>query len=124
MKIADLKPALVILFLFALASCSKGGLQYDQILGSWKMKNVINNTGQDLSEKTTYYKDGTVVTEMALDGKLTEQFKSKYSIDKEKGILLLQLQKDTVEFAIVKLDRDEFDLKDPKTGRVIQNIRY
>jgi len=114
----------LILLLFVLSSCSKKELEYDQILGSWKMKDVVNNTGQNISEKTTYYKNGEVITEMALEGKTIEKIKAKYFINRNNGTIRIEYQKYSGEFSIEKLDDDEFDIKDLKTNRTVRNIRY
>ena len=114
----------LILLLFVLSSCSKKELEYDQILGSWKMKDVVNNTGQNISEKTTYYKNGEVITEMALEGKTIEKIKAKYFINRNNGTIRIEYQKYSGEFCIEKLDDDEFDIKDLKTNRTVRNIRY
>lgn len=102
----------------------KKKLEYKQILGSWKMKDVVNNTGQNISEKTTYYENGDVITEMSLDGENIEKINAKYSINKNNGTIRLEYQKYSGEFSIEKLDDDEFDIKDLKTNRLIRNIRY
>lgn len=66
-------------------SCSDKKPDYDLILGSWKMKDIINNTGEDFHEKFTFYKGDSVVTELFVNGKIQERFKQKFTLDKKPG---------------------------------------
>ena len=114
----------LMLIFFFFVSCQSDKIQYNQILGSWKMKDVVNNTGDNFSEKTTYYKDNKAVSEVWLNGKLTDKFILKYSIDKSKNILHLEFNKKyNSDFLILKLNRKELDLKDIKNNRITRNIR-
>ncbi len=118
----DRNKALLIVFL-SLLSCSKKNVDYNQLLGSWKMKDVVNSTGQDISEKTTYYKNGTAISVIKVDNKVNEVIKFKYAINKEKNTFRLSYQNYSKEFSIEKLNKNEFDLKDLETSRIIRNIR-
>lgn len=118
----DRNKALLIVLL-SLLSCSKKDVDYNQLLGSWKMKDVVNSTGQDIFEKTTYYKNGTAISIIKVDNKVNDVIKFKYTINKEKNTFRLSYQNYSKEFSIDKLDKNEFNLKDLETSRIIRNIR-
>lgn len=112
-----------LILLILISSCSKKEIDYNQILGGWKMKDVINSTGQNISEKTTYYKNGEAISEIKINDTIFEVIKFSYNLNKEKNIFRLSHQNYSKEFSIEKLNKNEFDLKDLETDKIIRNIR-
>lgn len=62
----------VLLLVF---SCKK--IEQKKLIGSWKMLNVIDQTGENVVEKTTFTKD-SIIIEMYANKKLIERFSSSY----------------------------------------------
>lgn len=104
--------------------CSDKKLDYNHLLGSWKMKDVINNTGEDFHEKFTFYKGDSVVTELFVNGKATERFKEKFTLDKKTGIIRLKIGDSIFEHKIEKLTKGELEIRDLKKGKIIRCVRY
>lgn len=117
---------LMFIFFTFIISCAQKEIQYNQIIGSWKMRDVVNQTGEDISDKTTFKMDSTFIAETFLDGNVVEAFTGKYKINQNKKTISIQSQdyEGEFEFIIETLNSKELNLKDKKTGRITQNIRY
>lgn len=105
-------------------SCSDKNQDYNDLLGSWKMKDVINNTGEDFHEKFTFYKGDSVVTELFVNGKVQQRFKEKFTLDKKTGIIRLKVGAIIFERKIEKLTKDELEIKDLNSGKTIRCVRF
>lgn len=87
------------------------------------MRDVVNNTGQNISEKTSYFKNGEVISEIKVNDSVKDILKFRYVIDKEKNTFQLSYKNHSKKFIIEKLTKNEFDLKDLETDKIIRNIR-
>jgi len=105
-------------------SCSDSKTDYNLILGSWKMKDNINNTGKDFEEKFTFHKGDSVVTELFANGEVQERFVEKYILDKKTGIVKIRVADSTFLRKIEKLTKDELEIKDLNSGKTIKCVRF
>lgn len=120
-----MKISVIILFLsLILLSCHSNEIQFEQLIGSWKMRDVINDTGEDISDKTTFNNDSTFIAEIFLDGNVVESFSGKFKIDQNKKTISIQFEDYIGESKIEKLNEKEFIVKDLKTGKITRSIRY
>jgi hypothetical protein len=112
----------LIALLLIISSCKNENS--NSLLGSWKLKDVVDYTGQDASDKMTFFENGTVVAEVYLNKKIVTKIKSKYTFDKQNKTLNITGKSFSVTYKVLKLDNDELNLEDSKTHRAIRNIRY
>ncbi|NUY82362.1 hypothetical protein HUK80_15765 [Flavobacterium sp. MAH-1] len=118
-----MKTRILIVLFVIISSCKKENA--DPLLGSWKLKDVANFTGQNTSDKMTFYENGTSLIEIFSNGKRVTKITSKYTFDKHNNMLTITTGKKlSVTYKVVKLNDEELDLEDPKTHTVIRNIRY
>jgi len=109
--------ALAILFL----SCKNRNSNL--LIGSWKLKDVVDYSGQNASDKLTLFPNGTAVAEVFANKKVVTRIKGKYVFDKENEIIKMFFANDSIVYKVQKLDDDELDLLDLKTKRLIRNVR-
>lgn len=94
------------------------------LLGSWKLKNVVDYTGENGSDKMTFFEDGKATAEVFLNNKLVTKIESKYVFDQQKKTLSIITGNFSVVYKVVKLNENELYLEDLKTHAVIRNVRY
>jgi hypothetical protein len=115
-----MKYILVIGILLFVVSCKN--IEPKELIGSWKMRDVVDQTGQNATEKTTFYKD-SVVIEMYANKKLTERFSSYYKFDTVNNVIHYEFAKQKLNLKIVKLSKSEMEVLEPKTKKPIRLIR-
>ncbi len=86
------------------------------------MLNVIDQTGQNVVEKTTYKKD-SLIFEMYANKKLIERFSSSYKFDTVNNTIHYEFSKQKLNLKIVKLTESEMEVLAPKTNKPILFIR-
>jgi hypothetical protein len=112
----------ILLFLLLLISCSSN-VNYNNLYGSWRLRDVLDVSNQNASDKTTFYKNGTVIFEIFSNKKLVTKINSKYILNKSnKNLTIYYNNNILVTYKIEKLNETELDLLDIKTKRIIRNI--
>ncbi len=107
-----------------LISCSNN-INYNNLYVSWRLKDVIDESGQNASEKQTFYKNGKVIFEIFSNKKLVSKIAANYILNKNNNNLTIYYNKKIlVIYKIEKLNENELDLLDIKTKRTIRNIHY
>jgi len=111
--------------LLSVVSCDDKKLDPKLILGSWTMSDIANNTGVIITNKISFYENGSVCVEILVNGKLSSQFKGKYTLDTRKRVLSTDIN-DRISsgFEVMRLTEKELVLKDHRFGRRIRYIRY
>lgn len=117
----------LLMFIFPfIVSCTQKEIHYNHIIGSWKMRDVVNQTEENISDRTTFKKDSTFIAETFLDGNVVETVSGKYKISKNNKTINIQFEDygGEFEFIIEKLNSKELNLRDKKTGRITRSLRY
>jgi len=104
-------------------SCA-GQIDSNQIIGSWKLRNVVDNTKMKATDKVTFDKKDSVTVEIFTDGKLFSQMKGKYELNTAKATLTTAYDQGTFTFKIIKLTKEELELENPMTKMIDRYIRY
>lgn len=118
---------ILILFLISLTSLSCANRQPDKrfIIGSWKMRDVVNNTGLNTTDKITFYENDSIYVEILVDNKVNSQLKGKYFLDTESKTLTTIINDETsFRSEVIKLTETEMELKDETTEKIIRFIRF
>lgn len=117
----------LILYILTLTSMSCANRQLDPklILGSWKMRDVVNGAGLNATDKVTFYENDSIYVEILVDNKVNSQLKGKYSLDTESETLATIINDETSSRSeVIKLTETEMELKDEKTEKIIRFIRF
>jgi len=119
-----MKNIIITLLLLTSISCSSKQLDPKLIIGSWKMRDVINNTGLNATDKVTFYENDSISLEILVDGELNSQLKGKYILDTVNNTLTTKIDDLSSQSEVIKLTETEMELKDEKTGKLIRYIRF
>jgi len=96
-----------------LTGCSKP-YNPDALSGSWKMRDLVPFPGEEFSEKTTFFKNDSVLTEMFVDGKRIEHYSGTYKLDRigrKLSVSIIMPESSAVfESEIIKLTDEELIL--------------
>ncbi len=103
------------------ASCSQN-IEPKKLIGSWKMRDVINQTEQNVSDKTTFDNDSLVV-EIFADKKLNYRVSAKYKFDKTFNIIHYEIMSIKIDLKILKLTNTEMELLNTKEKKSVRYIR-
>ena len=96
-----------ILIFFVSCKNTEPKIEPKKIIGSWKMQDVVDQTGQNVTEKTTFYKD-SVVFEMFANKKLIERLCRKYEFDTISNVVHYNFGTQTVDLQILKLTECDY----------------
>lgn len=117
-----MKYILTIPILFLVVSCKN--IEPKELIGSWKMRDVVDQTGQNATEKTTFYNGDSLTIEMFLDKKLYEKQSGKYTFDTISKMIHIQAPKSgKLDFKVLKLTNSEMELLNSKQKKPIRFIR-
>ncbi len=120
-----MKNLIVILWLSTLVSCTNKQLDPKLIIGSWKMRDVVNHTDLNATDKVTFYENDSIYVEILVDNKVNSQLKGKYILDTESETLTTMINDETSSPSeVIKLTETEMELKDEKTEKIIRFIRF
>jgi hypothetical protein len=115
------KPIYIIPLLLIVISCSKK-IEPKELISSWKMRDVVDQTGQIANEKTTFYND-SLVFEMFANKKLVERISTKYKFDTLSNIIHYQIENINVDFKVLKLTDSEMELQNVLEKKPIRFIK-
>ncbi len=120
-----MKNLIVILWLSTLVSCTNKQLDPKLIIGSWKMRDVVNHTDLNATDKVTFYENDSIYVEILVDNKVNSQLKGIYILDTESETLTTMINDETSSRSeVIKLTETEMELKDEKTEKIIRFIRF
>ncbi|WNM18455.1 hypothetical protein [Flavobacterium capsici] len=119
-----MKYIFIIPTLIFVVSCKNAEpkIEPKELIGSWKMRDVIDQTGQNATEKTTFYKD-SVVVEMFANKKLAQRFSTQYKFDTVKNVIHYEFEKQKLNLKILKLTKSEMEVQSPTEKKPIRLIR-
>lgn len=107
-----------------LAACSKP-CNPDALMGSWKMRDAAPFPGEEITEKTTFFKNDSVITEMFLDGKRVEHYAGTYkldALDKKLSVSIRAIDGGRMfDMKLVKLTNEELILE--RDGKEVVMVR-
>ncbi|MRX67266.1 hypothetical protein SAMN06265349_101948 [Flavobacterium resistens] len=124
-----MKVTILLIVSLLFLECSKLQIQKDKILGTWIMVNASNSPDENVTDKTTYFKNGSIISEIYI----TDRRKK----NKQKGTIRMSYKLDTIEntleiildkkikkkFQIEKLTDNKLELKDLENGRILESTR-
>lgn len=111
--------------LLTLMSCTYKQLDPKLIIGSWKLIDVKNNRGLNVTHKVTFYKNDSLYEDIFVDNKLDSQIKGKYELNTENKTLTTTIIKNiSFRFEVIKLTETELEVKEIKTNKLTRYIRF
>lgn len=115
---------LFISILIIAVSCksSESKIETKALIGSWTMRDVIDQTGQNATEKTTFTKD-SVSVEIFSNNKLVEKINGQYKFDTIKNVIRYEFEKQKLNVKIIKLTESEMEILSPSSKNPIRLIR-
>jgi hypothetical protein len=97
----------------------------NNILGSWRLRDVVNKSEYDMSDKMTFFPNDSVSVEIFQDGEIVNQISGTYQIDPiNEQLISLFKNEVATKFDIVRLTSSELELSNPETKRVDRYVRY
>lgn len=114
------KYSVAIILLISIISCQE--IQTEKLIGSWKMKDLINTTGKNIEDKATFTQDSLLIIEFISNGKTIEKEIFNYSL-KNNIITVKARDKYSFDFKILKLNNSEMELLNIKEKRAYRYIK-
>lgn len=118
-----MKYIFTILISLLIISCSKK-IEPKELIGSWKMRDVIDQSGQNATDKTTFYRGDSLIMEMFANKKLVEKQNGEYKFDTISNIIQIEVGNAKISnIKVLKLTDSEMELlyeKQKKTTRFIR----
>jgi len=115
---------IIVLFCLTLLSC-ENKIDSKLLIGSWRMKDVVDNTNMNISDKTTFCDNDSIFIETYSNNKLFESIRGVYKLDSKSNTLSIKIHGNEYSNSeIIKLTETELHIKDRKTGKIFRNIRY
>lgn len=111
---------LVLILLISINSCQT--IQTENLIGSWKTRDLIDTTGKNIENKATFTKDGLFITEFLSCGKTIEKEIFTYNL-KNNIITIKSKNQYSFYFKILKLNDSEMELLNIKENKVLRYIR-
>ncbi|WP_338840343.1 lipocalin family protein [Flavobacterium ginsenosidimutans] len=108
------KYLVAIILLISIISCQK--IQTEKLIGSWKMKDLVNTTGKNIEDKTTFTKDSLLIFELISNGKTIDKEVANYNL-KNNIITVKFKDQNPYAFKILKLNNSEMELLNIKEKR-------
>lgn len=109
----------IILFI-SISSCQE--IQTDKLIGSWKMKDLVNTTGKSIEDKTTFTKDSLLIFELILNGKTINKEVANYSL-KNNIITVKFKNQNPYDFKVLKLNNSEMELLNINEKRAYRYVK-
>ncbi|MEN2399299.1 hypothetical protein GKZ90_0005895 [Flavobacterium sp. MC2016-06] len=117
-----MKYLFTILVLLLIVSCKS--IEPKELIGSWKMRDFIDQSGQNGTDKTTFYHGDSLAIEMFANKKLVEKQNGKYKFDTISNIIQIEVGNAKISnIKVLKLTDSEMELlyeKQKKTTRFIR----
>ena len=119
-----MRKVVVLLFCFTLISC-ENRIDPKLLIGSWKMRDVIDNTNMNVSDKTTFCDNDSIFIETYSNNKLFESIRGIYKLNSKTNILSIKIHENVYSNSeIIKLTKTELHVKDRNTGKIIRGVKY
>ncbi|CAN5498181.1 hypothetical protein BH10BAC1_BH10BAC1_11290 [soil metagenome] len=122
-----MKQLYIIFLILSLTSC-KEKIDTKYLIGSWKLKDVVDKTNMNAQEKTTYYKSDSLSIEMFTNGKLFSKSIGTYKLDSATATYTATVTIDrntfSINYKILKLTNEELNVEELSTKRSYRFIRF
>jgi len=122
-----MKQLYIIFLILSLISC-KEKIDTKHLIGSWKLKDVVDKTNMNAEEKTTYYKSDSLSIEMFTNGKLFSKSIGTYKLDSATATYTATVTIDSntfsIHYKILKLTNEELNVEELSTKRSYRFIRF
>lgn len=115
-----LKYLVALIFFISIISCQE--IQTDRLIGSWKMRDLVNTTGKNIEDKTTFTKDSLLIFELISNGKTIDKEVANYSL-KNNIITVKFKNQNPYDFKILKLNNSEMELLNIKEKRAYRYVK-
>lgn len=109
------------ILLIVFSSC-KNKVDFNLLVGSWKLRDVFDDTGMNFSDKFTFFNNDSLSIDILSNGKMTKQFSGKYKIDRKTNQLKIIFLDKTLDYKIIKLTSTELELQN-QAGKLIDRYR-
>lgn len=117
MKSIFILPLLLLVF-----SCKH--IEPKELIGGWKIRDIVDQTAQNASEKTTFYNGDSLTIELFANSKIVEKYSGSYKFDTISKIIHIKIKKDRVfNFKVLKLTDSEMELQDVKQNQLIRYVK-
>lgn len=100
-------------------SCADEKSKNELILGTWKIKSAPNKEGVTISDKTTFYKGGSGITDIWINSSANKKIKFSYAIDDKTNIIHINHGYEKFDQKIEMLTKNELHLKSVKNDTII-----
>ena len=114
-------PLFFILILFSISNC-KRDINTDLLLGSWKLRDVIDNNGLKIRDKMTFSKNDSMSIEIFSDGKLERKYSGRFKV--ANNILTTKYLGKSFNFKILKLTKIELQLRNMQNKQCNRFLRF
>lgn len=110
----------IIILFISISSCQE--IQTEKLIGSWKMEDVVDTTGKNIVDKSTFTKDNLLISEFISNGKTIEKDIFNYSL--KNNILTIKFKEQYSDLKIVKLNDSEMELLNIKENKIIRYVKF
>jgi hypothetical protein len=105
-------------------ACGKE-IEFDKLSGSWKTENVIDQSGQNATDKMTFYSKDSICVEIFTNRKLVEKYIGNYKLNKKTNAITIQYKNQPAfDFEIIQLTDKELAFKNFKNNAINKCVRY
>ncbi len=117
---------IITILIFSLAISCKN-IEPKELIGSWKMRDIVDQTGKNASEKTTFYEADSLIIEMFANKKLIEKQSWRYKFDTISNMIHIEINENgkiaAFELKVLKLTNSEMELANSKQQKLVKYIR-
>ncbi|WP_026728109.1 lipocalin family protein [Flavobacterium denitrificans] len=110
----------IIILLISISSCQE--IQTDKLIGSWKMKDLVDTTGKNIEDRTTFTKDNLLIFELLSNGKTIEKEVANYTL-KNNVITVIFKNQILYNLKILRLNNSEMELLNSKDKKAYRYIK-
>ena len=122
-----MKQLYIIFLLLLLISCNEK-IDTKCLIGSWKLKDVVDKTNMNAQEKTTYYQGDSLCIETFTNGKLFSKATGIYKLDSVTAtfttIVTIDNNTFSINFKILKLTNEELQVEELSSKKCYRYIRF
>jgi hypothetical protein len=106
-------------------SCHNDDIDYHLLMGSWKLRDVKDMTGENITDKVTFFAHDSVSIEIFSDGKLLQEYSGKYKVQEKNKVLTIKYGSNlAIDNKIQKLTDKEIELQNPSKKLPDRYSRY
>jgi hypothetical protein len=115
-----LKHLTIAVFFIMFNSCQR--VQPEKLIGSWKMKDLVDTTRKNIEDKTTFAKNNLLILELVSNGKTIEKNVANYTLNK--NIINIKYGgKKLFSYDIILLNDSEMELRHSVDKKIYRYLR-